>query len=346
MHSSILLATCLQILVSAAPGPAPTMFDLDRLDFLGKSPAPTPAPERRGLNQLFPRQEEDLRTCGYEDADYFNPVTCSVGYACFINSYQNWFGCCSNSACEDKKTSCVPSSHVTDLFSTTGVLYCDYGTDTECYTWKNIDTKKHITYTNYACSDTITVDKLWYYASSVPGRFTSTYGPITVTIAGSSTLLLTTVFGPTTSRTETRTPEPDNNKPVPAGAIAGGVIGGVVALAAIAVGIFFLIRHKKKKKMQNGAAGTAYYGPPVMTGGQGHGMPPSAPMSPQTGAQYHQPQNPHMGGYASPGMQSISPPMSPGPMAMGQAAPAYQPPSSSPQDEFKHMQNPSAAQLP
>ncbi|KAI1655770.1 hypothetical protein F4813DRAFT_153413 [Daldinia decipiens] len=71
------------------------------------------------------------------------------------------------------------------------------------------------------------------------------------------------------------------------GAIAGGVVGGVAALALIGLGIFFLIRHNNKKKRNITAQ------PPAaqMQQGAGPGMPPTQPVAGAAG--YQQPYNPH-----------------------------------------------------
>ncbi|KAF2001245.1 hypothetical protein P154DRAFT_175111 [Amniculicola lignicola CBS 123094] len=115
-HSIIFAASFLHVIVSAFPGPAPTEYgniDFEMMGRLGMSPAPTPAPRRRDAPRLFGRQaSEGPQTCGYDDEDWYDPVTCeAAGRTCFFNTDSAWFGCCADSGCEtERMTVCVPST--------------------------------------------------------------------------------------------------------------------------------------------------------------------------------------------------------------------------------------------
>ncbi|KAM3498222.1 hypothetical protein MY10362_008440 [Beauveria mimosiformis] len=264
----------------------PAIFALD-----GFSPAPTtpPAPEHvaaRAESSSPVLLYNTQNTCGYVSGISSAPYYCvNKGDYCALSTSANGnigrLACCGASSCH---------------FRTTCVNSADYMTSKACnlecrdnsYILKCID--KQYAYCNtvsfaggaidYACgiSDISTYQ---FVATSYSGEVNpQTYTRYTVTgTSASGTSKSGSATGapsPTSSRTSTTTtsststPQPtsENKSSTPVGAIVGGVVGGVGALALIGIGILLFLRNKKKDNAQQSPPA------PLMSQPQTGGAPP------------------------------------------------------------------------
>jgi hypothetical protein len=143
-------------------------------------------------------------------------------------------------------------------------------TSSMCTTAYLIDNSDNgATYTHYGCDSAYTVLNLLEEATTTAATSsfiitptTTPIGPTTSVTGGSS--LTPSGFGLTTTNPSlgaTWPPDLPAQKASHAGAIAGGVIGGLVGLSAIAAGVIFLLSKRKadqRKSMMMEVPGRTY----------------------------------------------------------------------------------------
>ncbi|PTB81342.1 hypothetical protein M440DRAFT_1013522 [Trichoderma longibrachiatum ATCC 18648] len=213
---------------------------------LGWSPRPTQAPKPLLGRMMVPRADDFTlgpQTCGFVPGTAGNSFTCiSSGFTC--TPQQDYVGCCEpNSACSLIKTTCIDykasRGGACNLPSDYHTLCCGTSSIPACYTWvistsASSDESARI-YSIFDCSPQagrgtlLTVDPGW--------SSTHTFGPTTTT----------TTTTTSSSSTTTSTPKPTHKSDsggssTPVAAIAGGTVGGVVALGLVGLAAFLFIR--------------------------------------------------------------------------------------------------------
>ncbi|KAJ4016837.1 hypothetical protein NW752_003970 [Fusarium irregulare] len=247
---------------------------------LGWSPVPTDAPQLAGAMDLkFALGRRDLApmTCGFGKAG--NSFTCISSVA--TCSYSNgWIGCCETGrACKSVKTTCVDytaSSSVCAFLEDFHTLCCDQ-TSKFCHTW--VGTTSGDPYTILACDTTRGSSALLFSDPLATGDSKTSQSDASTTEDASSATNEppTTVTQTAASATESEKDEGGTN----VGAIAGGVVGGVAALALVGIAGFLLFRRRKKSNAATAAAagtGNNPQNPPQMAQNpQSPGFVPSSP---------------------------------------------------------------------
>ncbi|OAQ74085.1 syndecan domain-containing protein [Pochonia chlamydosporia 170] len=262
-----------------------------------------------GFNGLVAREDQCLATedtCGTafcmpkggSCCDTIKGTYCRSGFYCYPQ------GCCPTGkictggpkgGCETGKQECgsvciTGSSVCCNPKATTNNAWCDYpktcGTDGICV------------------SRTMTTS-----ATSAPSSTSSSGATADATETGGSA----TTSGGSSAKSTGDNSDSDNNngnnnnkdeKKTPVGAIVGGVVGGVAAIALIALGIFFLLRHKKKQKDATQGQNVQQFPPtqPPMQQYPPQASPYVSNVSPAQGMGYPPPQGspPPQGYYNSP----------------------------------------------
>ncbi|KAL7803751.1 hypothetical protein V8C44DRAFT_261113 [Trichoderma aethiopicum] len=252
---------------------------IDQQLALGWSPRPTQAPKPLMGRMMVPRADDFTlgpQTCGFVPGTAGNSFTCiSSGFTC--TPQQDYVGCCEpNSACSLIKTTCIDykasQGGACNLPSDYHTLCCGTSSLPACYTWvistsASSDESARI-YSIFDCSPQagrgtlLTVDPGW--------SSTHTFGP-TTTKATTTT---------SSSSTTTSTPKPthksdsDSGSSTPVAAIAGGTVGGVVALGLVGLAAFlFIRRHNARNAPPDATLGgnTPQNQDPAAPGGGGGG---------------------------------------------------------------------------
>ncbi|EOA86913.1 uncharacterized protein SETTUDRAFT_163031 [Exserohilum turcica Et28A] len=216
------------------------------------------------------------------------------------------------------------------VFATTS-LFCG-GSSSTCSYWElatDINDKNPLT--NYWCDAKTSVGGIIYMktpeavsasttrtgssVSSATGTSKSSIAPVTVSFTSASVIASERVtsissLGPGLDQTNGK--NDSKGKSTPVGAIAGGVVGGVVVLGAIIFGVWFWLRRKKHNQTNNAN---------ITQPTQQTSLPPSqmqqqSPQQPPAGVQYYHEQKP----VPQPQVQQVPPP-APAPAL----APAQQP---------------------
>ncbi|KAF2200422.1 hypothetical protein GQ43DRAFT_73466 [Delitschia confertaspora ATCC 74209] len=302
-------------------GPEPTLVvpEIDRW-----SPAPTKAP----IFEFFKRATDPGdNTCGYEFGLSRSSLTCNdPGYVCATGTVNSVHGCCdpgNMNACSIP-TTCLASTQMAictgACLSNNFVKKCTFAARPECFQWRYVYPNGKVM-TEYGCWSTeftSSVSRLYIgYTPAGSRSFTedNSVSYVTVTPTGkssvngaSATPSISSVSGgfvapgatPAASGTgtsnspqESSDPQPKPKKKSNVGAIAGGVVGGLAALAIIAiVGVCLILRRRKKKN--------ATVPPPNQ-------QPPLGP-APGVAEYKPVPQGPPQGGFApSPNTQYANP---------------------------------------
>jgi hypothetical protein len=292
---------------------------------LGWSPVPTDAPQLAGAMDLkfaLGRRDLEPMTCGFGKAG--NSFTCISSVA--TCSYSNgWIGCCETGrACKSVKTTCVDytaSSSVCAFLEDFHTLCCDQ-TSKFCHTW--VGTTSGDPYTILACDSTKGSSALLFSDPLATGDPKTSQSDASTTEDASSATndSPTTVTQTAASATESETKDEGGTN---VGAIAGGVVGGVAALALVGIAGFLLFRRRKKSNAAaTAAAGTGNnpQNPPQMAQNpQSPGFVPSSPSNatypsgvPSNFQGYQQPYDPSLAtpygqpqGYQQPGYGGYSP---------------------------------------
>ncbi|KAK4159517.1 hypothetical protein QBC43DRAFT_304556 [Cladorrhinum sp. PSN259] len=203
---------------------------------------PTPPPDATlvGIDLVLHKRQGNL-VCGYIQGNANSPFQCQNNLICSTN--QNYVGCCPAGA------SCLISTDCLDNSAFSRGACSNIGSLTACCS----DVQQ-------AFCNVFTYVDLPYQSivgcASIQGAAVLYANPITT--GPSST-------GPSTiSPIQTSDPSPSS---VPAGAIIGGVIGGVALLAVIGGLVTWWMMRKREKKRNFALAATAMF--PATTGGRG-----------------------------------------------------------------------------
>ncbi|KAL4730362.1 hypothetical protein ACLX1H_002396 [Fusarium chlamydosporum] len=247
---------------------------------LGWSPVPTDAPQLAGAMDLkfaLGKRELGTTTCGFGKSG--NSFTCISSVA--TCSYSNgWIGCCETGrACKSVKTTCVDytaSSSVCAFLEDFHTLCCD-STAQFCHTW--VGTTSGDPYTILACDTTKGSSALLFSDPLATGDSESSQSDASATKDATST---TKEAASTITETEAAATESEKKDDggTPVGAIAGGVVGGVAALALVGIAGFLLFRRRKKTAAAAAAppaGGNPQNPPPMAQSPQSPGFVPSSP---------------------------------------------------------------------
>ncbi|KAL2265009.1 hypothetical protein VTJ83DRAFT_7519 [Remersonia thermophila] len=365
------------------------------------APVRTPAPDIKDAKvaaRLAPRiltaapvarklLKRDTNTCGYVNGDPASSLECAHSEAqCLYNTVASAVGCCLSTNCR-LITACVPytSSALTRTMDRDRTRYCSDPDYPHCAILSYGDTTGSLVgYTIQSC-DSVSATYTIYFRPTTRQRSrtstkdedededeTTTFGitrptaPFPTTPAGDATDTTTTPDPNPTSPSSVDEPRNggDDSSPAPVGAIVGGVVGGIAAIALLALAIFFIVR-KKKSDQNVMPAGPPGPPPPAMAAAIPPSQPPQPPHNPyppQPAQVPYPPQNPQggfgggpdMGPYPGfydprqsilkpdgstayapvsptnsppPGYPSPVPPPSSGPLGIGVVAPSPPPPS-------------------
>ncbi|QLI66878.1 uncharacterized protein G6M90_00g046770 [Metarhizium brunneum] len=183
-------------------------------------PPTTPPVALTQFSGLFGRQAAP-KTCGYVSG--VDPLTCASGpYTCLYNTRRSVQGCCTDRYCT-LPTACVSYDSPSPTDAET--VYCRNSAKPSCLTLSFVDDP---------CSGCT-----WFACSTTDGTrpVYNTRPPSTTTTSASTS---------TTSASAPSTVLPPEN-PTPVGAIIGGVVGGVAALALVGGSMSFLLRRWRQK---------------------------------------------------------------------------------------------------
>ncbi|KAH6671713.1 hypothetical protein B0J14DRAFT_79453 [Halenospora varia] len=354
MQFSIPIVLALPLICNALPWDGPEQTQVPELGYTpiiaGWSPAPTQEP-RAFLDMLFRRQtlsslsssiesgNVSRATCGFVSGSTSNAVTCvRTDYKCAQDTQYSVFGCCNTGACQ-LTTSCVPAASLSlcgnDCAADPYVLKCVTASP---YCNQYVLTSSGFLNTAFYCSNAPQIDTVVLTATD-GGKGVATLVQVTENIPSkasstTSTSPSTTSVSPTLSSqstitiTPTPTPSPEPKKSTPIGAIVGGTIGGVFAIALLAILVFFLRKRSNNStntatagageaQVQMGQTGTGptagYYVPPTPQEKQNY--------VPGGVAEMHSPDQP-----GASNQNPYSPPLSPAPQYSPGYAPGQQQP--------------------
>ncbi|KAF4453846.1 hypothetical protein F53441_3532 [Fusarium austroafricanum] len=272
---------------------------------MGWSPVPTGAPRLAGAMDmkfaLGRRADLGDNTCGFGVTG--NSFTCINTISATCSFSDGFVGCCDTQrSCESIKTACVPYTESAALCKTltdAHTVCCDRANPV-CQTWGGKSGGDD--YTLYVCATSggNTSSKLLF---SDPLALTSTATSTSDTSSTDTSSTTQDSSSTTTSAAATSTSassDDDGNK-TNVGAIAGGVVGGVAALALVGLAGFFLFRRRNRNAPAAAAAGDGTQQPPPMAQ---HPQSPGASFVPSSpsGAAYPSgvPPNYPQGGYQQP----------------------------------------------
>ncbi|KAI6906928.1 hypothetical protein KC318_g2544 [Hortaea werneckii] len=220
--------------------------------------------------ELFGRQADVDQTCAYIGGDANRPVTCGTG-VCHWFTNPSYLLCCNPNENGSFDDTCQPATTCLDysensLSSTrsyavvTGYNYLCPSESPICGTVYiyGTDTADTETYSYYVCRTTTVVSSNRYgyvistgsvsssVAQSLP-EVTSVLVNVTQTVTASPTTddIMSSSVPPVPTPTQSLN---DDDKSPPIGAIVGGVVGGVAALALIAGFIAYRVIKKRKER--------------------------------------------------------------------------------------------------
>ncbi|KAK3387768.1 hypothetical protein B0H63DRAFT_470876 [Podospora didyma] len=237
-------------------------------------PEPTSPPKMRF--DLAKRQA-GADTCGYITGDPLESVTCGGGQVCKYNSYAGAVGCCYTTASCSIWTACLGyySSSAASSADLERTKYCSNSAYPYCAVLSYAD-PVWAGYTLPYCDSTRTT--ILFYKSTFGPDTTTPFQTTPRTPISPSTTPFTSPSSSTGSAAPINTsdlpppvPAPSSESSTPIGAIVGGVVGGIGAIALIGLGIFFLMRRKRSHAAEPAAA------PPVQQIAPFPGASPSSP---------------------------------------------------------------------
>ncbi|KAI9836908.1 MAG: hypothetical protein M1838_004956 [Thelocarpon superellum] len=319
MRSSIILAgsVLLGVCVAISWPPEPTNADAVKLTaHQGFTPRPTNGPSlnKVSLELAKNKHKRDVvgtNVCGFVDGDSSEAISCSIDRTCLFYhfpaslSLYGMAGCCQG-------TNTIDCGWAVDCVNSADYdASCDLDCQTDTLTRKCTDADEPYC-SSYKYPES---DVLDYGCGALPS---SGYQEVLLTYSGenspsNSINVLSDLFSTTptdssrptlptrtssSSQTNSPLPSPQTGSSVPVGAIAGGVVGGLLLIGGIiAVALFLCLRSRRAAR--RGRAGPG--GPAV---------------GPQAGTQYAPGQAP--GGYypvqqQAPPMQQQGPPQPPPP---------------------------------
>lgn len=298
--------------------PAQATVAVDQL-LHGMSPKPTIAPRvpDAAPDHILAKRNTTDNTCAYISGIQASSLYCDSDNACVYDSIAKYIGCCADVSLTVSATgtfdpcpiwtTCFDSSQSASFTTDNGkTLYCGQSTYPVCIQHLYQD-PRWTGYTLWGCARSQRTDFVYYTptqltstTSSTSSRSTSSSTTSTDDTSSSSSASPTQSADPSTSTS----PVPvAHSKSTPVGAIVGGVVGGVGALALIGLALFFLLR---KKKSGGDAAAPAAGGGTTPAPGQGP-PPPGAPVG-----GYYDPNQPQMaqqqqqyGGYGPAGFAPV-----------------------------------------
>ncbi|KAK3299267.1 uncharacterized protein B0H64DRAFT_95835 [Chaetomium fimeti] len=271
---------------------------------LGMSPPmPTPAPKASRVRAVLEARDTDDNTCGYVSGIPTSSLWCANTARCVYNSIHSHIGCCDDTTSNCPIwTTCFDSSERDSYTTNNGrTLWCGNDEYPYCHTHLYQD-EALVGYTLLGCAVAAGTGQVWYSSSRETPTPSPSRSPTPITDPSTFSDDPTRTPDPISSTTSTATPPPVESSSTPVGAIVGGVVGGIGALALIVLGVWWLMRmHDKQKKEAAAAAAAAGMAPhhqqqqPPPNGGDPH-------MS-QLPPQHHQQQPPqgyYVASYAKP----------------------------------------------
>ncbi|KAL2169856.1 hypothetical protein VTG60DRAFT_5534 [Thermothelomyces hinnuleus] len=262
-----------------------------QLGFMGaldiNPPMPTAAPETSRLKKALEARGATDNTCGFVSGVFTASLWCSTTASCVYNSINSHIGCCD----EEELSDCLIPTVCYDYtdskrYSTNNGLtrWCGNSSYPHCTTYIYQD-RVFTGYTLLGCAVAAGTGKVWYTALDTSSTSSSS------TSESSTTFFYTSSTSPssdsstsTSSSTSTTTPPvpPDPDPDTPVGAIVGGVVGGLGAIALIILVVWALLRQRNKQKNAAAAAGVIHPPPaPPAGGGPPHHDPHMSQMPPQ-----------------------------------------------------------------
>ncbi|KAB5545581.1 hypothetical protein GE09DRAFT_212947 [Coniochaeta sp. 2T2.1] len=284
------------------PAQATMAYD-EMLNGHGMSPKPTPAPRAPGFSpdrSLDKRASTD-NTCAYISGITASSLYCDPDNACVFNSRASAIGCCADTLLNvttttgtsvlcPVPTTCYDSTESPSFSTANGLtIYCGESNFPTCV--------KHLYkdpvwtgYTLWGCHRSLRTDFVYYepttLGDSTSASNTRTRTPTSSDEDGTSTSGSAANESATNPPTPSPSPVPPPAKKSNTGAIVGGVVGGVAAIAIIGLAAFFLLRRKKKPSAATPAAAAAGPGTDPTS--------PTGPASPPPQGGYYDPNQPQM----------------------------------------------------
>ncbi|KAK4225956.1 hypothetical protein QBC38DRAFT_481708 [Podospora fimiseda] len=226
--------------------PAKTL-DAFRQNDIRAAPAPTPAPryDARGLL----KRQDGVKTCGYVNGARDEGYVCVHSEAvCIVNNQASAIGCCAKTDC-NIWTACLPylSSRQSSTLNMDVTRYCSEASAPYCATMIYAD-PEWLGYTVPTCYSEPTTLLIYASAFGAGGNTVTNVvtTPVLIPTPGTSTGTRSTPTG-TTDRGGVGIQPDEKKESVPLGPIIGGVVGGLIFLAGVAVILFFVLRRKPKK---------------------------------------------------------------------------------------------------
>ncbi|KAL4916787.1 hypothetical protein BDW62DRAFT_202450 [Aspergillus aurantiobrunneus] len=244
----------------------------------------TPAPSLRHRQRALSRREEyygdyevnaidqgDPAVCGYFGGYYTDGSTwCDPSWTCVMHqqdlTYRAMLGCSSGSSAYFN-TACIDSSQAAATPSLTEkeepfYRYCTYSDSPACATYIYSD----IGITDFGCSDSSGIWSLYttglsYYATGTTvDRYDAFLTQVDNSVISAYEDSYSTANPSPSGSANTTTTSSSSSGSKPTGAIAGGVVGGVAGVSAIAAAGFFLLRKSRKGQQPDAHAGFDNHG--------------------------------------------------------------------------------------
>ncbi|KAK0626410.1 hypothetical protein B0T14DRAFT_562323 [Immersiella caudata] len=211
-----------------------------QIGYIPAAPEPTYMPTPN--IDLMKRQSGGNNTCGYINGVFTSrsAIVCNPGWDCYPDQRLGVMGCCS------KGNNCVAETLCWNSVQSRSYS----GDDGGRIRWCSDSRAPYCALGRFTSGAYSSYEVLFCDASPSRTYSLSYFKPQAITTPSSSRTSSTTSTSSGTSTTPTasltQTPVASSSS-TPAGAIAGGVVGGVAATGLIVLGIIFLWRRKSKK---------------------------------------------------------------------------------------------------